>query len=123
LSNSLHITLKISALEDISIFSEDEDIILSEVFKNIYLKENGGPCKSHKSSSEELKKYFSEVLPAYDRERVYVSDIKKVLNWYNILQKLELLSIEEENQEEENQDDKTDQDVSQPDSGEAEKTE
>ncbi|MCK5632277.1 hypothetical protein KAH94_00850, partial [bacterium] len=51
------------------------------------------------------KSYFEEVLPDYDRDRVYVSDIKKVINWYNILHKLELLNFEEEKEEEENTED------------------
>lgn len=89
-------TAKISALEDIAIFTETEDKPLKDVFKLIFEKENGGVSINHKSSADELKKYFLEVLPDYDRDRVYVSDIKKVINWYNILQKLELLNFEEE---------------------------
>lgn len=87
---------KISALEDISIYTEDDDVSLVDVFEKIYEKENGGQAISRKSSANELKAYFAEVLPDYDRERVYVSDIKRVLNWYNLLQKLDLLKIEEE---------------------------
>jgi hypothetical protein len=92
-------TAKISALEDIAIFTETEDIPLNDVFKAIFEKENEGVSISHKSSGNELKSYFDEVLPDYDKERVYVSDIKKVINWYNILHKLELLSFEEEETE------------------------
>ncbi|MDA3954155.1 MAG: DUF5606 domain-containing protein [Bacteroidales bacterium] len=88
-------TAKISALEDIAIFTETEDIPLKDVFKAIFEKENVGESISHKSSANELKSYFIEILPDYDRERVYVSDIKKVINWYNILHKLELLNFEE----------------------------
>lgn len=87
---------KISALEDIAIFTEDEDLALKNVLKLISDKENGGACLNHKSSNEKLKKYFEEIIPEYDRERVYVSDIKKVLNWYNILLNLQLLNFEEE---------------------------
>jgi len=89
-------TAKISALEDIAIFTDTEDLPLKDVFKAISEKENGGVAIAHKSSADELKSYFAEVLPDYDRDRVYVSDIKKVVNWYNILQKLELLNFEEE---------------------------
>lgn len=78
-------TSRISALEDISIYTEDEDVKLFDVFKAIYEKEEGGIAISPKSSSNELKVYFEAVLPAYDKERVYVSDIKKVLGWYNLL--------------------------------------
>ncbi len=78
-------TSRISALEDISIYTEDEDVKLSDVFKTIYEKENGGAAIDPKSSGKELKSYFEEILPLYDKERVYVSDIKKVLSWYNVL--------------------------------------
>jgi len=94
-------TAKISALEDIAIFTDTEDVPLKNIFKAISEKENGGEAISHKSSANDLKEYFAEVLPDYDRERVYVSDIKKVLNWYNILHKHDMLNFDEE--EEENQ--------------------
>lgn len=93
-------TAKISALEDIAIFTDTEDVALKDVFKAISEKESGGASINHKSSANELKDYFAEILPEYDRDRVYVSDIKKVVNWYNILQKLELLNFEEEETEE-----------------------
>lgn len=87
---------KISALEDIAIFTDVEDVPLKDVFKAIFDKENGGASINHKSSADELKKYFEVVLPDYDRDRVYVSDIKKVVNWYNILHKFEMLNFDEE---------------------------
>ncbi len=83
-------TSRISALEDISIYTEEEDVKLFEVFKSIYEKENGGQAISSKSSGNELKSYFEEVMPLYDKDRVYVSDIKKVLSWYNLLVELNL---------------------------------
>ena len=89
-------TAKISSLEDISVFTEDGEVSLEELFKKIKEKENGGPAISHKASNDELKKYFAEILPEYDRERVYVSDIKKIISWYNILQGLEMLDFSEE---------------------------
>lgn len=86
-------TARISSLEDIAIFTTEEDMPLSEVFMKIHEKEEGGATIDSKSSNEELKKYFSEVLPHYDDERVYVSDIKKVISWYNQLQQLDLLEV------------------------------
>ncbi|MBK3519357.1 DUF5606 family protein [Carboxylicivirga marina] len=83
-------TSRISALEDISIYTEDEDVKLFDVFKAIYEKENGGMAIAPKSSGNELKAYFTEILPLYDKDRVYVSDIKKVLTWYNLLMENEL---------------------------------
>lgn len=62
-------TSRISALEDISIFTEEADVKLVDVFKSIFEKENGGPSISHKVSANELKSYFAEVLPDYDRDR------------------------------------------------------
>lgn len=88
-------TARISSLEDIAIFTTEEDMPLSEVFMKIHEKEEGGATIDSKSSNDELKSYFSEVLPDYDDERVYVSDIKKVLSWYNQLQKLDLLEVKE----------------------------
>jgi len=96
-------TSRISALEDISIYTEEEDVKLADVFKAIYEKENGGKSIEPKSSGNELKNYFEEVLPSYDRDRVYVSDIKKVLTWYNILIENELIdpnAVDEEAEEE-----------------------
>lgn len=80
-------THKISALEDVSIYSTGDDVPLKDVFQKIYDKEKGGAAIDHKSADAELKKYFKTAFPEYDEERVYVSDIKKVLNWYNTLQK------------------------------------
>lgn len=88
-------TAKVSALEDIAIFTENEDIPLKEVFKAISDKENGGAAISEKSPDKELKAYFESVLPAYDKERVYTSDIKKVLMWYNKLHEKNMLDFSE----------------------------
>jgi hypothetical protein len=89
---------KVSSLEDIAIFTEGEDVKLSEVFDRIFSKENGGPAMSHKSEPAAMQAYFAEVLPEYDRQRVYASDIRKVLSWYNQLQSLGMLkpSVAEE---------------------------
>lgn len=92
-------THKISALEDVSIYSTGDDVPLKDVFQKIYDKEKGGPCIDHKSADAELKKYFKAAFAEYDEERVYVSDIKKVLNWYNALQKDGLLEKKEEESE------------------------
>lgn len=89
-------TTKISALEDIAIYTDTDDVPLKDIFKAIYDKENGGKAISHKSSGNELKSYFEEVLPDYDKERVYVSDIKKVILWYTILHEKEMLDFSEE---------------------------
>lgn len=86
---------KVSALEDIAIYTETSDVPLKDIFRSISEKEQGGSTLSHKSSGNELKAYFEEVVPEYDKDRVYVSDIKKVLIWYNTLQEKEMLDFSE----------------------------
>ena len=76
---------KVSALTEISIFTEGEDIPLAEVFTKIYEHTNGQPAISHKEEPARLKAFFAEVLPDYDRDRVHVSDMKKVFSWFNTL--------------------------------------
>jgi len=78
-------TSRVSALTEISIFTEGEDIPLADVFTNIYRFTEGKEAIDPKTRPEELKAYFAQVLPEYDRERVHVSDIKKVFAWYNAL--------------------------------------
>ena len=86
---------KVSSLEDISVFTENEDLSLGKVFDKIFEKESGGPAIDSKSEAEKLKKYFEEIVPDYSKERVYLSDIKKIILWYNLLHKKELLIKEE----------------------------
>ena len=75
---------KVSALTEISIFTEGDDLPLADVFTNIYNHTGGKEAISHKEAPEKLKAAFAEVLPDYDRDRVHVSDMKKVFMWYNI---------------------------------------
>lgn len=102
-------TTKISALEDIAIYTDTADIPLKEVFRKIAEKGNSGPAIDHKSSANELKNYFATVLPDYDRDRVYVSDIKKVILWYNVLQEKEMLDFSESEDEEPTQQEEKEQ--------------
>ena len=92
-------TNKISALSDISIYTYDEEILLSELFDRIQKKYKKEAAVSHLESAEELKKVFEELVPNYDQEQVYNSDIKKVFQWYNILHDTDNL-IKEESKEE-----------------------
>ena len=87
---------KVSALEDISIYTETEDVPLKDVFQKIYDLTKGKEEVSHKSSAKELKEFFGKALPGYDEDRVYVSDIKKVVRWYNILTEAGLLAPKKE---------------------------
>ena len=76
---------RVSALSEISMFTEGDDIALADVFTRIYAHTGGQPAIDPKSSPEALKAAFAEVLPEYDRDRVHVSDIKKCFSWYNLL--------------------------------------
>ena len=76
---------KANSLEEISIYTNDDTIDLINVFENIYKKEKGEKCIDHKSSKDDLEGYFREILKEYDEDRVYLSDIKKIIQWYNIL--------------------------------------
>lgn len=78
-------TSRVSALAEISMFTEGDDIPLADVFTRMYAHTNGSQGLSHKESAQKMQAYFAEVLPEYDRERVHLSDIKKALSWFNIL--------------------------------------
>ena len=100
----VYFSSKVSALEDIAIYTEDEEVPLAQIFEKIYKMENKGKTSvSAKSTNDDIKEYFEDILPAYDKERVYVSDMKKVLNWYNILWEQKMLNFEEEKPAEEKQ--------------------
>jgi hypothetical protein len=96
-------TARVSSLVDIAIFTIDEEVPLADIFYMISEKSEGKETLSHKSPVEELKSQFKELVPEYDEDRVYVSDIKKVFQWYNQLLQHELLEVidKEEDQEEE----------------------
>ena len=93
-------TARVSSLEDIAIFTLDEEVPLADIFYMIHEKSDGKETLSHKASSDELKSQFKELVPEYDEERVYVSDIKKVFQWYNLLHKHQLLEVIEKEEEE-----------------------
>lgn len=81
------VTSRVSALTEISMFTEGEDIALADVFTNIWNYTEGKEAISHKESADRIVEEFAKVLPEYDRERVHVSDMKKCFAWYNILVK------------------------------------
>lgn len=93
---SVGIHHNVSILSEIAIYTLTEEKPLREVFIKISEKEQGKQTKvSHKDSKDALEEYFFEVLPDYDEDRVYVSDIKKIIQWYNLLQKHDMLDFEE----------------------------
>jgi hypothetical protein len=87
---------KISSLADISIFTIDDDISLQSALQAIYKKENGGECINYKAPESEIIAYMKEVLPNFDEERVYVSDMRKLFSWYNLLNSKQLIDLETE---------------------------
>lgn len=87
---------KISALEDISMFTTGEDKPLGEIMNAIYEKEKGGQAIDHKKDDKEIAAYFAEILPDYDKERVYVSNMRKLFSWYNHLHATGNLKLKEE---------------------------
>lgn len=89
-------TDRISALDDISIYTYDDDKPLREIFTDIFKKENGGATISHKEDAKKMHAYLLEILPNFDQDRVYPSDIKKLFQWYNLLHKAGELKLEEE---------------------------
>ena len=103
---------KISSMEKIAIFTVDEDKPLKDILKAIYDKQEGKPIIVAKSGDKELINFFVEMVPDYDQDRVYVSDIRKIISWYNILLENNLLDFsekpeEEVTKEEANSEDKT----------------
>lgn len=86
----------VSLLSEIAIYTLKEEVPLRDVFKAISEKENGNQTISHKSSKDQLEEFFFEILPDYDEDRVYASDIKKIIQWYNILHKNGITDFSEE---------------------------
>lgn len=77
---------KVVSLGDIAIYTHTEEIPLGEVLENIKAKENGGSCPIEpKADNNALRKYMVEILPEYDEDRVYPSDMRKLFSWYNLL--------------------------------------
>ena len=91
----------VSILAEIAIYTLTKELPLSEVLTKIFDKEKGGEAISHKSSKDELEEYFFEILPDYDEDRVYPSDIKKIVQWYNLLTKNGISQFKNESSEEE----------------------
>lgn len=82
---SVNLRHNVSLLSEIAIYTYTEEVPLRDIFEKIKEKENGEKAIDHKESKQKLEAYFSEILPDYDVDRVYVSDIKKIIQWYNLL--------------------------------------
>jgi len=100
----IHARDKVVSLGDISIYTETDDAPLRDILTTMKQKENGAKASTNANSKpEELKKYFQEILPEFDKDRVYPTDIKKIINWYNILidADIDFEKIEEQPEQEE----------------------
>ena len=97
---SVGLRSNVSVLSEIAIYTLEEELPLREVFLKIQKKENGGKTSvNHKDEKIKLEEYFFEVLPNYDEDRVYASDIKKIIQWYNILVDKEITDFSDTNSE------------------------
>ena len=102
--STVGMTSKLTSLADISIYTDDEEVKLQQVFLNMKEVLGDADAPSSKSSAEELKALFEKAIPTYDRDRFYVSHMKKVVDWYNNLKKyasLDFVNPEEESAEQE----------------------
>jgi len=86
---AVNVRQNVSLLSEIAIYTITEEVPLGTIFQKMSEKENGGEAIDHKAPKKELEAYFSEILPDYDVDRVYQSDIKKIIQWYNLLVKNE----------------------------------
>lgn len=91
---------KVSTLADIGMYTSGDDKPIEEIMTAVFEKEKGGPCVNAKADDKEIIAYFAQVLPDYDKERVYVSNMRKLFNWYSILQTTGNLKEKEEGKEE-----------------------
>ena len=89
-------SMRISSLSDISVFTEEGEVSLETMFEKMKEKLGEQAAPSAKSNPEELKKFFGEVLPDYDRDKFYVSHMKKVVEWYNVLKEFASLDFEKQ---------------------------
>lgn len=92
---SVNLRHNVSLLSEIAVYTYTEEIPLKEIFRKIKEKEDGGEAISHKEPKPRLEEYFREILPEYDEDRVYVSDIKKIIQWYNLLVSKGITEFEE----------------------------
>ena len=89
-------TEKISSLEEISLFAHDEDVSLKVVLQNMFNQTNGEKVINNKADDAAVKAFFELIVPDYDKERVYVSHMRKVIGWYNLLLEKGMLDFAEE---------------------------
>jgi hypothetical protein len=92
-------SMRITTLSDVAMYTDKDEVQLQEVLEKVKNVYNGGQSIDHKSDTAALRQFMESVLPDYDRERVYPSHIKKLAEWYNILQANEMLDFEKTEEE------------------------
>ncbi len=97
----VYVSENISSLEDISIYTEDGELALKEIFLKINAETKGKAVDVKVSDTAKLKTYFEKLVPNYDKDRVYTSDIKKVIKWFNTLLEKNLLILKKEEEKKE----------------------
>lgn len=97
----------VTSLNDIAMYTNADDVPLNKILASVYKEENGQPVSLNykKCSSKELREYFGKILPDFDQDRVHDSDIKKLIQWYNILVNNGITDFEEQTEEAEKADD------------------
>ena len=83
---NINSTTKVSTLADIGMYTTGDDKPIEEIITAVFEKEKGGPCVNSKADDKEIMAYFAQILPDYDKERVYTSNMRKLFNWYTVLQ-------------------------------------
>lgn len=96
---NVYASTKVSTLSEISMYTTGDDKPIEEIMLAVFEKENGGPAVDSKADDKAIAAYFEVVLPEYDKERVYVSNMRKLFNWYNTLQTTGNLKKKEEKTE------------------------
>lgn len=96
---NVYASTKVSTLSDISMFTTGDDKPIAEIMNSVFDKENGAAAIDNKADDAAIEKYFSEILPDYDKERVYVSNMRKLFAWYNTLHATGNLKKKEEKTE------------------------
>lgn len=118
---SVNMRHNVSLLSEIAVYTYTEEVPLREIFQKIKEKENGGEAISHKESKQKLEDYFREILPEYDEDRVYISDIKKILQWYNLLISKGITEFEKSTPEDASTESTSEENVSAQDTSEEDK--
>jgi hypothetical protein len=103
---NVYASTKVSTLSDISMFTTGEDMPIESIMHNIFTKEKGGIAVDNKADDKTIEAYFASVLPEYDKDRVYVSNMRKLFTWYNTLQTTGNLKEKEEKSTEDSKDEK-----------------